>query len=140
MSTRTGPIILIEDDQDDQEMLREVFKDLDINNELKFFNNGNDGLNYLLTTTDKPLIIFSDINMPAMTGIELRKKINENDYLRKKSIPFVFLTTSERRDAVIEAYEMMVQGYFIKPNNLNEFKRIVRMVIDYWKVCKHPNT
>jgi CheY-like chemotaxis protein len=75
-----------------------------------------------------------------MDGLELRKEINENEFLRKKSIPFIFLTTTSTKSVIEEAYEMMVQGYFVKPNSIQEIKETIKMIIDYWKVCRHPNT
>jgi CheY-like chemotaxis protein len=139
MSTRTGPIIIIEDDHDDQEIMREVFEYLQIPNELKFFIKCQDALDYLFTTSDKPLIILSDINLPGMTGIEMRRKINESDYLRMKSIPFVFLTTSASKQNVMDAYAMMVQGYFVKSATVTELRSAIKMIVDYWKTCLHPN-
>jgi DNA-binding NarL/FixJ family response regulator len=75
-----------------------------------------------------------------MDGLELRKEINENEFLRKKSISFIFLTTTSTKSVIEEAYEMMVQGYFVKPNSIQEIKETIKMIIDYWKVCRHPNT
>jgi CheY-like chemotaxis protein len=139
MSSRKGPIVIIEDDIDDQEMFGEVFKELQVENELKFFENCNDGLNYLMETSDKPLLILSDINLPAMSGIEMRSRIIENDYLRQKSIPFVFLSTASKKEYIVQAYAMMVQGYFEKPDSLDKLKDTLGMIVNYWKYCKHPN-
>lgn len=140
MSSRNGPIIIIEDDPDDQEMLRMVLGELQIPNEIKVFDNCPDALNYLMDTPDKPFLIISDINLPTMTGLEMRRRITDSARLRKKSIPFVFLSTSSKLESVETAYEMMVQGYFTKPNSLPELKEIMRMIVGYWKVCRHPNT
>ena len=137
---KSGPIIIVEDDNDDQELLKEVFEDLRIPNQFIFFNTGHQVLAYLLITTDKPLIIISDINLPLMTGLQLRHEINENDFLRRKSIPFIFLTTNSDKKTIQHAYEMMVQGYFVKPSNIREIKEMMKMIIDYWKICKHPNS
>jgi CheY-like chemotaxis protein len=136
----SGPIIVLEDDLDDQEVLKEVIQELKIINEIKFFTSSVEVLNYLLVTTDKPLIIISDVNIPIVTGTELKKKINENEYLRKKSIPFIFLSTNSHPRAIDEAYDLMVQGYFVKPGAITEIKNLVSMIINYWKVCKHPNS
>ena len=139
MSSRNGPIVIIEDDKDDQEMLKEVIEGLGYKNEIKFFENCKEGIDYLMETKDKPLLILSDINMPVMSGIEMRSKIIENDYLRQKSIPFVFLSTSSKKEYVEQAYGMMVQGYFEKPDSLGKLKEILNLIIEYWIVCKHPN-
>lgn len=136
---KQGPIILAEDDLDDQEILREAFDDLGIKNELKFFDDGQSVLDYLTTTKDQPFLIISDVNLPQMSGPELFRHIHENEFLQKKSIPFIFLTTSANPVAVKEAYDMMVQGYFQKENSFEEVKRVIKMIVDYWLFCKHPN-
>ena len=133
-----GPILIIEDDLDDQYLLEEVFSSLDIKNELKFFENGKVALEYLNVTNDKPFIILSDVNLPGMNGPDLKRSINENDRLRRKSIPFVFLTTTADPRAVEEAYDLLVQGYFQKANKISDLKNMVKMIIDYWMNCKNP--
>ena len=136
--SKQGPILIIEDDRDDQHLLTEVFTSLNIKNELKFFENGNKALHYLQTTLDQPFIILSDVNLPGMSGPELKRSINEDDRLRKKSIPFVFLTTTAEPRAVEEAYDLMVQGYFQKANKMDNLTAMVKMIVDYWMNCKSP--
>jgi CheY-like chemotaxis protein len=138
--SKRGPIIIAEDDIDDRDLLREVFQSLNVTNELKFFDNGQQVLDYLLTTLDQPFIIISDVNLPLMSGTRLRQAINENEMLRRKSIPFVFLTTNVENDAVNKAYDMMVQGYFQKENSIDRIREVLGMILNYWKVCRHPNS
>jgi CheY-like chemotaxis protein len=59
---KSGPIIIIEDDLDDQELLRDVFKELNYENEIVFFDDGYEALNFLTVTEIEPFILFSDIN------------------------------------------------------------------------------
>ena len=139
MSVR-GPIIIIEDDADDREFYVSTLNELDIENEVIFFDDAEDAYRFLEQTSKKPLIIISDINLPGMSGIEFKKKIQANNYLRTKSIPFVFLTTSSNQATVATAYLMMVQGYFIKPNSVADLAAMLQLIIQYWKVCKHPNS
>src|SRR5690606_5841989 len=120
---KRGPIILIEDDADDQEILIDVFKSLDYKNEIIFFSDGEEALTYLIETKTEPFIIFSDINMPKLTGMELRAKVHENEDLRLKSIPYLFFTTSAEQKHVIEAYSKSIQGFFVKPSNFQELKK-----------------
>jgi CheY-like chemotaxis protein len=134
-----GAILIIEDDPDDQEIVTEVFKDIVVSNELKFFTTATAALDYLVDSDSQPFLIISDVNLPGMSGIELREKMNENEMLRKKSIPFVFLTTSQRRTTVVQAYEMMVQGFFVKPHSISELKNLLKLIVNYWEVCRHPN-
>lgn len=134
-----GPIIIIEDDLDDQEILSEVFKDLQQKNEIIFFEDGEKALEYLTGSTVEPFIIFSDINMPKLSGMELREKIHENEDLRIKSIPYLFFSTSAEQGHVVDAYSKSVQGFFVKPAAYSEIKETIKAIVDYWDKCVSPN-
>jgi CheY-like chemotaxis protein len=134
-----APIIIVEDDKDDQEIYAEALKAIGIPNEIRFFNNGKKVLDYLTTTEEQPFIILSDINMPGMTGLELKKYITEDPFLVTKGIPFVFISTNASRVSVRHAYALTVQGYFEKPNSIEEIKEMLRVLFQYWKLCKHIN-
>ncbi len=137
---KLGPIIIVEDDLDDQDILKEVLNDLMVTNEQLFFTTAQAAWDYLMITEEQPFLIMSDINLPGMNGLEFRKAITENDYLRSKSIPFIFHTTSADRTAVKKAYELVVQGFFQKQVSISALKNDLKLIIDYWKTCKHPNT
>ena len=136
---RIGPIIIIEDDKDDQEIFQEVFNSLNYPNEIIFFGDGYEALNYLVETAVEPFIIFSDINMPILNGIELRAKIHQNEDLRLKSIPYLFFTTRAEQRHVIDAYSKSIQGFFIKPSGFEEIKEVIRSIVEYWSKCVSPN-
>lgn len=136
---KSGPFIIIEDDLEDQEILDSIFQELNYKNDIKFFNDGASALNYLTTTETEPFIIFSDINMPKLSGIELRAKVHENEDLRVKSIPYLFFTTSADQNHVIDAYSKSIQGFFIKPFDYNELKETIKCIVEYWQRCVSPN-
>ena len=136
----TEPIIIVDDDMDDHFIFREIAIKLKLNNELIFFRNGTEVLPYLRTTAQKPFIIFCDMNMPNMDGLELRRQINNEEYLRKKSIPFVFFTTAASKQQLQQAYDLTVQGFFLKESSFIETEKTFRLIIDYWRKCKHPNS
>lgn len=136
---KTGPIIIIEDDRDDQEILGIVLKELNYRNEIIFFGDGEEALEYLTGSSVEPFIIFSDINMPRLNGMELREKIHENEDLRIKSIPYLFFSTSAEQNHVVDAYSKSVQGFFIKPTAFKEIKEVMRVIIEYWQKCVSPN-
>jgi CheY-like chemotaxis protein len=134
-----GPIIIIEDDLDDQDILSDVFKELDCKNEIIFFSDGEKALEYLTITDVEPFIIFSDINMPKLSGIELRAKIHENEDLRLKSIPYLFFSTSAEQKHVVDAYSKSIQGFFVKPSDYDEIKEMIKTIVRYWETCVSPN-
>ena len=84
---KNGPIIIIEDDSDDQELLTEVFQKLNYGNKVIFFSEGEKALDYLNTTTEPPFLILSDINLPKLDGIALRRKLKTDARLSNKCIP-----------------------------------------------------
>lgn len=135
---KSGPIIIVEDDVDDQELLKEIMDDLKVPNILRFFDSCMEALNYLRSTLERPFLIISDINIPAMTGIDFLKSINDHDQLRNKNIPFVFLTTSSDNNMIAQAFQMCVQGFFVKPNNMRDLKEMMKMILDYWRICSRP--
>lgn len=134
-----GPIIIIEDDIDDQEILAEIFTELNYRNEIIFFGDGEQALDFLINTATEPFIIFSDINMPKLNGVELREKVHNNEDLRLKSIPYLFFTTTAEQKHVIDAYSKSIQGFFIKPTNFEKLKRMIKVIVEYWQECVSPN-
>jgi CheY-like chemotaxis protein len=139
MKNTLGPIIYVEDDIDDRLIFREVVESFGMSNKLMFFDNGQQFLDYLYDSKVQPLLIICDVNMPIMNGFELRKSIMEDETLKKKSIPFIFYTTSVNVKEIELAYALTVQGYFKKPSGIDEIRATLKMIIDYWCVCKHPN-
>lgn len=134
-----GPIIIIEDDEDDREVYMACIKAVGITNELRFFTGGKEALDYLLNTEEQPFAILSDINLPGMNGLELKKQIQDDPYLCTKGVPFVFISTNANRVSVRHAYALGIQGYFQKPASVNEMKKMLRTLFDYWELCKHIN-
>lgn len=136
---RSGPIIVIDDDLEDQQILDEIFKNLRVPNEIIFFTEGARALEYLSTTEDQPFLILSDINMPCVDGFEVRSRIYHNVNLKLKYIPYLFFTTSVDKKAVVNAYDMGVQGFFIKPTTMAGMQESLKKIIDYWQVCYAPS-
>ncbi len=134
------PILLIDDDEDDHEIIKAVCDKLGISDLLKHFTTGREFLSYLRSTPDAPFLILCDINMPGMNGLQVRSELVSDEKLRKKSIPFVFLSTSATNDQVQKAYDLTVQGFFTKGVSFQQTEQLVRKILEYWSDCKHPNT
>jgi CheY-like chemotaxis protein len=134
-----GPIVLIEDDRDDRELLKEIFHELRLINELQIFDNGETALDYLRLPIVKPFLIISDINLPSLNGFDIRKIIRLDTALARKCIPYIFFTTGGSPQMVTQAYDLSVQGIFQKPDNYEKWKILLLNIIRYWKDCISPN-
>jgi CheY-like chemotaxis protein len=136
---KSGPIIILEDDSDDQEILSEIFDKLGYANEIVFFHDGNEALDYLNNSDVKPFLILSDVNMPRINGFELRNKIFTNDQLQTKCIPYLFFTTGANKKSVIDAYALSVQGFFVKSTTVQGLENTIRKIVEYWQECIAPS-
>jgi CheY-like chemotaxis protein len=135
---KLGPIIVIEDDLEDQEMLDETFKFLQYPNKILFFTDGYKALEYIEKTDIQPFLILSDINMPTINGFELKEKIHNNEMLKVRCIPYLFFTTGVDKKGVNDAYSMSAQGFFIKPGTVVDLRNTVRKIVEYWQECFAP--
>lgn len=137
---KSGPIVVVEDDNDDLDILKEALKETDSKHELICFGNGPDAFHFLKNTSQQPFLILCDVNLPRQNGIEFKTQIDDDEELRDKSIPFIFYSTHVSQYAVNEAYKnLTVQGFFQKNDTYEEFKIVIKTMIDYWSLCKHPN-
>ena len=134
-----GPVIIIEDDVDDQEILKEIFEKLGYPNEVIFFADGQAALDYLNQPAILPFLILSDINMPKLSGFALRTKLKTDADLAIKCIPYLFFSTALNQQAVIDAYSMSVQGFFVKQTSIAELEKTISVIMEYWKRCAAPN-
>lgn len=124
--------MIIEDDMDDIELLKQTFLILDYLHPVIFFSNGNDALNYLHNTTSPPVLIISDINMPKMNGFEIRDRINASPDLRTLDIPFVFLSTLLQKEMMVDASSLPHHSFFTKPYSMEEMRNTIETIVEYW--------
>lgn len=128
-------ILLVEDDEVDVRALKWAFNKLKIANPLTVASDGVEALE-LLKTLPRPYLIITDINMPRMNGIELLRKIREDEQWRD-SIVFVLTTSNDEQDK-IDAYNLNVAGYMLKSDMGTSFTRAIGLIDNYWKVVEFP--
>jgi CheY-like chemotaxis protein len=136
---KSGPIIVIEDDIDDQDILEEIFLKLGYRNKIIYFTDGHEALSFLDRSDVQPFLILSDINMPKIDGFELRNRIFTNEQLQTKCIPYLFFTTGANKKAVTAAYALSVQGFFLKPSSMQALENTIRKIVEYWQECIAPS-
>jgi len=136
---KAGPIIVIEDDADDRDLLQMVFTELNYKNPIQFFGDGLEALNHISERDVFPFLILSDINMPKLNGFELKEMVQTNEDLSRKCIPYLFFSTTVSEKAVYDAYTLSAQGFFLKPDKYEILLRTIKTIIDYWTLCYSPN-
>jgi len=139
LMNKEGEIIIIEDDEDDQFLLEEVFGALGYANKRVYFPDGQAALEYLNSDSAAPFIILSDINMPRLNGLELRNKLQTDAALSLKCIPYLFFSTAINQQVVIDAYSTSAQGFFVKQTSFEELLDTIRVIVEYWKKCAAPS-
>ncbi|MBB5284378.1 CheY-like chemotaxis protein [Rhabdobacter roseus] len=133
-------ILLVEDDEVDIMNVKRAFKKNNISNPLVVAHNGLEALEVLrndLPDAPKPKIVLLDLNMPKMGGIEFLKEIRKDANLSSLSV-FVMTTSNEDSDKV-EAFNLNVAGYILKPLSLDRFIAAVSTLNSYWTLCEFPH-
>lgn len=133
------PIIFIESDEDEDMLIGDMLRSMVPTHPLIRFATADQALAHLKTDNRQPFLILCEIDLPGMSGLELRQALLTDELLRKKSIPFVFLANPVSPDVVERAYELTVQGFLDKKLTLAEQRDDLQLIIDYWARCRHPH-
>jgi CheY-like chemotaxis protein len=136
-------ILLVEDDEVDVMNVKKAFKKNNVTNPLFVCNNGLEALNFLRgnrdpSITEIPKIILLDLNMPKMGGIEFLREIRKDEKLKNISV-FIMTTSNEDKDKV-DAFDLNVAGYILKPLSMERFIEAVSTLNNYWKLCEYPES
>ena len=125
-------ILFIEDDEIEVMKLNRTLNSLELKHNFEEAQDGEMALDKLKSNQFLPDIIFLDLNMPKMNGIEFLRILKANETL--KYIPTVILTTSNNRKDVLECYSIGVSGYIIKPLKYDDYVIKIKAVLEYWSL------
>ena len=131
-------ILLVEDDDIDVMNVKRAFKKNNIANPLFIATNGVEALEQLRDGSvprDRRIILL-DLNMPQMNGIEFLRELREDPEL--KLTPVIVLTTSNDERDRIEAYNLNVAGYLLKPVTFSNFCEVMATLNKYWALVELP--
>lgn len=143
MENRLLNLLLVEDDEVDVMNVKRAFKKHNITNPLFVASNGLEALQMLRGQEEKSSIVPSarrlillDLNMPKMGGIEFLKQLRSDPELRLT--PVIVLTTSNQDKDRVEAYDLNVAGYILKPVTFANFAETMVALNKYWTLCELP--
>src|SRR5262245_20024774 len=89
MST-DNPIIVVDDDQDDIELIQQAMTEMNMQREVVYFQSGDQIVNYLKKSEKSPYLIICDVNLPGQDGFSIREQIAADKDIYYKSVPFIF--------------------------------------------------
>jgi CheY-like chemotaxis protein len=135
---KDAPIYIIDNDQDDQLLTKQICVDLNIEHPILFFNSAEEFLKEFTVDSDVPFIIISDVNLPGIDGFELRTRIIGNEAIRHKSVPFIFWSNKASKKQIQKAYDLSSHGFFIKDNDYEDLKSSFKLIIAYWYKSAQP--
>ena len=138
MSNSSLNILLVEDDEVDVMNVKRAFEKNHITNPLFVASNGLEGLEKLRSgeVPQGRRIVLLDLNMPKMNGIEFLRELRNDPALA--ATPVVVLTTSNNDRDKIDAFNLNVAGYLVKPVTFAEFSDVMVTLNKYWTLVEMP--
>ena len=132
MNDSSLTVLLIEDDQIEVMKLKRSIQKLGLDHNIVEAQNGEEALHQLTSGAVLPDIIFLDLNMPKISGLEFLKILKKDAKL--KYIPTIILTTSGNRNDVLACYEVGIAGYILKPLKYDEYMEKINRTLQYWSI------
>ncbi|MBV6395540.1 MAG: Response regulator rcp1 [Anaerolineales bacterium] len=138
MDNQPAHVLLVEDNDDHAELVIRQLSEHSVSARLTRVTDGQEALDYLLRNgkyTDpagspRPHVIFLDLRLPKVDGLEVIKVIKESEELRR--IPIVVLTTSDAERDVTRAYVYHANSYVVKPVDFQTFRDLMHELGIYW--------
>ena len=133
-------LLLVEDDVVDAEAIQRAFRQQRIANPFVVVRDGVEALKTLRGENDvvvpHPFVVLLDINLPRMNGIEFLQALR-NDPSLSRTVVFV-LTTSDREEDKVAAYDHHVAGYILKSRAGEDFLEVIKLLKVYWRLVEFP--
>ena len=142
MTSYIRPILLVEDDVNDVELVTAALHSGHLANPVIVARDGAEALEVLQRgkyegfDADGPVVVLLDNKMPRMTGLELLQKMKSDP--RLKQIPVVMMTSSRAEPDLERAYALGVNAYVVKPVDFKDFTEAVKVVGRFWAVLNEP--
>jgi two-component system response regulator len=125
-------ILLVEDNPNDAELTQRALRKTDIGARLLIARDGAEAIERVLTEGLRPRVIFLDLKLPKIDGMEVLRRIRADE--RTKDIPVVVLTSSQEERDINESYKLGANSYVVKPVEFDKFYKTVSDLGTYWLV------
>lgn len=128
-------ILLVEDNQGDIRLMREMLREINPTARLHVVIDGAEAMDFLryqgrYLDAPRPNVILLDLNLPKLHGRDVLARVKEDPHLQ--TIPVIVLTSSEDEADVVTSYKLMANSYLRKPGNLGEYEAMVVSLNNFW--------
>jgi two-component system, chemotaxis family, response regulator Rcp1 len=128
-------ILIVEDNEGDARLIKEVFNENKVYNSLHFVRDGVEAMDFLYARDKfrqalRPDLIILDLNLPRKDGREVLAEIKADPLL--KHIPVVIMTISQADEDIVKSYNLHANCYVTKPIDLNQFSKVIRSIENFW--------
>jgi two-component system, response regulator len=130
------PILLVEDNPDDERLTIRALRRGKIANEILVARNGEDAWTMLLNADFLPSVVLLDLKLPKVDGLEVLRRIRTTE--KTALLPVVVLTSSSEDRDIIESYSLGANSYVRKPVDIDQFTEAVCQLGLYWAVINQP--
>jgi DNA-binding response OmpR family regulator len=136
-------IVMVEDDEGHARLIERNIRRAGVNNEIVPFGSGSEAVKYLFGPDNKAtankgraMLILLDLNLPDMSGVDILRRIKENDNIKRT--PVVVLTTTDDEREIQRCYDLGCNVYITKPVNYENFANAIRQLGLFFAVIQVP--
>ncbi len=137
-------ILYVEDDPSDAKLTLRTLRKEGLADRVHHVTDGEQALDFLFCKgayvhreiSELPQLVLLDINLPRIDGIEVLRRIRQDDRLR--SLPVVLLTSSRQDIDILAGYDLHANSYIVKPVDFQKFADTVRVLGMYWMLQNTP--
>ena len=132
-------ILLVEDKARDAELTLAALEEHNLANDVVVVRDGVEALDYLYRrgefatrAPELPVVVLLDIKMPRLNGLEVLRIIKADPQLKR--LPVIMLTSSREEPDLVQAYELGVNAYVVKPVDFHQFSAAVEQIGAFWAI------
>lgn len=125
-------ILMADDDADDRFLVQAAFEDNKIQQNILFFEDGEQLVDYLTNDEQKNPVrfILLDLNMPKRDGKDVLRTLKSDKKLSQ--IPIIIFSTSKAPDDINSSYQLGANSYVVKPSSYEQLKEVIHKISDFW--------